>query len=132
VLEVKLAQFVSNELGQKETINIRDVLVNEDYARLINAPLCIATLPAAEEPPTAALIQDIINASFPLEPQNAAAQFVNTSIVPVNNKEKDTPQVRIITPPRAISPALPRPLSPLQNVYGAETEMPLQILQVFN
>ena len=119
----------------KKSINVRDVLINEEYARFKKPPECDDFL--LDDAPAAALDPDPdLGASFTPEPPSTAAQFVNTSIVHVRSREDEAaPPVRIPSPlpSRAFSPMI-RPTSPLKvpTVYGPETEMPLQILQVMS
>jgi hypothetical protein len=124
-------QCVVGENGPEPSINIRDWLINKGLARFKNPPECDVFLP--HDAPAAALDMDMdIGTSFSPEPPSTAAQFVNTSIVPVPSREDEAPPAKILSPlPRAISP-MKRPPSPLKvpAVYGPETEMPLQILQV--
>jgi hypothetical protein len=129
---VNLVQLDKGAGDPKKSINVRDVLINEEYARFKKPPECDDFLLDA---PAAALDPDL-GASFTPEPPSTAAQFVNTSIVHVRSREDEAaPPVRLPSPlpSRAFSPMI-RPTSPLKvpTVYGPETEMPLQILQVMS
>jgi hypothetical protein len=130
---VNLVQFDKGAGDPKKSINVRDVLINEEYARFKKPPECNDFL--LDDAPAAALDPDL-GASFTPELPSTAAQFVNTSIVRVPRCEDEAaPPVRIPSPlpSRAFSPMI-RPTSPLKvpTVYGPETEMPLQILQVMS